>query len=129
MKSRIKEIKDDPDSAEELEVLEAYLQLVDDESDANKKVKDAIKALDKKVNGKYKALTEDEIKTLVVDMKWIPYIVREVNSEMDRVSHRLTSRIKELADRYDETLSQLEEQLESYSERVEKHLERMGFEW
>ena len=129
LKSRIKEIKDDPDSAEELEVLEAYLQLVDDESDANKKVKDAIKALDKKVNGKYKALTEDEIKTLVVDMKWIPYIVREVNSEMDRVSHRLTSRIKELADRYDETLSQLEEQLESYSERVEKHLERMGFEW
>ena len=129
LKSRIKEIKDDPDSVEEYEVLEAYLKLVDDESDANKKVKDAIKALDKKVNGKYKALTEDEIKTLVVDMKWIPYIVREVNNEMDRVSHRLASRIKDLADRYDETLAGLEEQLKSYSEKVEKHLERMGFAW
>lgn len=129
LKNRIKVIKDDPDSVEELEVLEAYLKLVDDESDVNKKVKDAIKALDKKVNEKYKALTEDEIKTLVVDMKWIPYIVREVNSEMDRVSHRLASRIKELAVRYDETLSELEDEMKSYSEKVEKHLERMGFVW
>ncbi|MEQ6389230.1 type I restriction-modification system subunit M [Bacillaceae bacterium S4-13-58] len=129
LKSRIKEIKDDPDSVEELGILEAYLQLVDEESDANKKVKDAMKALDKKVNGKYKVLTEDEIKTLVVDMKWIPYIVKEVNSEMDRVSHRLALRIKELANRYDETLSELEVEVESYSEKVEKHLERMGFTW
>ncbi|HFI0530164.1 TPA: type I restriction-modification system subunit M [Streptococcus suis] len=129
LKNRIKDIKDDPDSVEELEVLEAYLKLVDDESDANKKVKDAMKTLDKKVNEKYKALTEDEIKTLVVDMKWIPYIVREVNSEMDRVSHRLASRIIELAERYDETLSQLENEVKSYSEKVEKHLERMGFIW
>ena len=101
LKNRIKDIKDDPESVEEYEVLEAYLKLVDDESDANKKVKDDMKALDKKVNERYKVLTEDEIKTLVVDMKWIPYIVREVNSEMDRVSHRLASRIKELAERYD----------------------------
>lgn len=129
LKNRIKEIKDDPDSVEEYEVLEAYLKLVDDESDANKKVKDAMKALDKKVNEKYKVLTEDEIKTLVVDMKWIPYIVREVNNEMDRVSHRLASRIKDLADRYDETLSRLEDEVKSYSVKVEKHLERMGFEW
>ena len=129
LKNRIKEIKDDPDSVEELEVLEAYLKLVDDESDANKKVKDAMKALDKKVNERYKVLTEDEIKTLVVDMKWIPYIMREVNSEMDRVSHRLASRINELAERYDETLFELEEQLKSYHEKVEKHLERMGFAW
>ena len=129
LKNRIKEIKDDPDSVEELEVLEAYLKLLDEESDANKKVKDAMKALDKKVNGKYKVLTEDEIKTLVVDMKWIPYIVREVNSEMDRVSHRLASRIKELAERYDETLSRLEDEVKSYSVKIEQHLERMGFEW
>ena len=127
LKNRIKEIKDDPDSVEEYEVLEAYLKLVDDESDANKKVKDAMKALDKKVNEKYKVLTEDEIKTLVVDMKWIPYIVREVNNEMDRVSHRLASRIKELAERYDKTLSELEDEMKSYSVKVEKHLERMGF--
>ena len=129
LKNRIKEIKDDPESVEELEVLEAYLKLVEDESDANKNVKDAMKALDKKVNEKYKALTEDEIKTLVVDMKWIPYIVREVNSEMDRVSHRLASRIKELAERYDETLSRLEDEVKSYSVQIEQHLERMGFEW
>ena len=129
LKNRIKEIKDDPESVEELEVLEAYLKLVEDESDANKKVKDAIKALDKKVSEKYKVLTENEIKALVVDMKWIPYIVGEVNTEMDQVSNRLASRIKELANRYDETLSRLEDEVKSYSVKVEKHLERMGFAW
>lgn len=129
LKSRIKEIKDDPDSVEELGILEAYLQLVDEESDANKKVKDAMKALDKKVNERYKVLTEDEIKTLVVDMKWISYLVGAVNNEMDRVSHRLASRINELSERYGETLSRLEDKLKSYSEKVEEHLERMGFTW
>jgi len=129
LKNRIKEIKDDPDSVEEYEVLEAYLKLVDDESDANKKVKDAMKVLDKKVREKYKVLTENEIKAQVVDMKWIPYIVGEANTEMDLVSNRLASRIKDLADRYDETLSRLEDEVKSYSVKVEKHLERMGFEW
>ncbi|MBV1757782.1 MAG: type I restriction-modification system subunit M [Dethiosulfatibacter sp.] len=129
LKNRIKDIKDDPESVEELEVLESYLLLVEHESDANKKVKDAMKALDKKVNEKYKVLTEDEIKTLVVDIKWLLYIVREVNSEMDRVSHRLASRINELAERYDETLFEIEDEVKSHAEKVERHLERMGFAW
>lgn len=129
LNKRLKELKDDKESIEELKALEVYLTLVDKEAGASKKVRDSIKALDKAVDLKYKELTEEEIKTMVVDRKWTSYMVSEVSSEMDSVSHRLTSRIKELADRYDETLSQLEEQLESYSKKVDKHLERMGFVW
>ena len=128
-KDRIKAIKNDLDMREELDILESYLVLLDKEANANKKVKDAIKKLDKLVSDKYKVLTEDEIKELVIDLKWTPYIVKEVNGEMDRVSHRLTSRIKELAERYEDTLSQLEHEVQSYSGKVEEHLKRMGFVW
>ncbi len=129
VKDRIKEIKDDNDSIDELEVLEGYLSLVDQESDESKKIKDDIKKLDTQVIQKYKVLTEAEIKELVVNLKWISYIVREVNGEMDRISQRLTSSIKELADRYDDTLGQLEEEVLEYSSKVEEHLKRMGFTW
>lgn len=127
--NRIKEIKNDSDSKEELNILESYQDLIDKEADANKKVRDTIKKLDKLVNEKYKVLTEAEIKELVVELKWIPYIVGEVNGEMDRISHRLTSRIKELADRYEDTLGQLQEEVQEYSIKVEEHLKRMGFLW
>jgi len=127
--NRIKEIKNDPDSKEELNILESYQDLIDKEADVNKKVRDTIKKMDKLVNEKYKVLTEAEIKELVVELKWIPYIVGEVNGEMDRISHRLTLRIKELADRYEDTLGQLEEEVQEYSIKVEEHLKRMGFAW
>lgn len=43
---------------------------------------------------RYKALTEDEIKQLVVDDKWMASIERSVKTEMERISQRLTQRIK-----------------------------------
>ncbi len=125
----IREVKDDPEYKDEFEIAKTYLKLVDKESNANKKIRDRRKTLDKLVNDKYKDLTEDEIKGLVVDLKWIPYIKGEVNSEMDRISHRLTTRISELAERYENTLDQLEEEVEEYSNKVEEHLKRMGFQW
>ena len=104
LKDRIKEIKNDPDFEDELEILNQYLSIIDLEAQANKKIKAAIKDLDKKVIEKYKVLNEDEIKSLVVDDKWMTSIISEVNGEMERISHRLASRIKELAERYEEPL-------------------------
>jgi hypothetical protein len=68
VQKRIKEIKNDidADAAEELKVLNAYLELMEIEVGANKKIKDAQKAQDEKVIDRYKSLTEDEVKTMVV---------------------------------------------------------------
>jgi type I restriction enzyme M protein len=71
VKDRLKAINKDKDAAEEREALEAYLDLIEQESAAGKKVKDAQKALDAKVAAKYSQLSEAEIKTLVVDDKWL----------------------------------------------------------
>lgn len=129
LNDRIKEIKDDSDYADELELLNKYLKITDEETKANKKVRDQKKELDGKVNEKYKTLTEEEVKNLVVDYKWITHIIEDINGEMERVSHRLTERITELGERYENTLEELEKEVEKYSKNVDEHLKRMGFSW
>jgi len=131
VQKRIKEIKTDidTDAAEELDVLEAYLKLMGTEADANKKIKDARKALDKKVIGRYKVLTEDEVKTMVVDDKWMAAISGDVKTEMERISQRLARRIKDLAERYATPMPAMNAQVGELEMKVNGHLEKMGFEW
>jgi len=127
--SRIKEIKGNRDDAEEMKVLEKCLALMERESDAKKKIKEADKALDEKVIAKYKTLTEAEIKTLVADDKWMATIEQAVKGEMDRISQRLTQRIKELAERYDTPLPKIVSETEALTSKVDAHLNKMGFTW
>jgi type I restriction enzyme M protein len=60
--ARLKEIKGDPDFAEERKVLQDYLALLEKESEANDRVKKAQKDLEAKVAAQYGRLKEDEIK-------------------------------------------------------------------
>jgi type I restriction enzyme M protein len=129
VQKRIKEIKNDidADAAEELKVLNAYLELMELEAGANKKIKDAQKAQDKKVIVRYKALTEDEVKTMVVGDKWLAAISHYVNTEVERISQRLTLRIKELAERYATPMPELNTNVDVLEAEVSKDLEKMGF--
>ncbi len=131
VQKRIKVIKNDAvaDDFEELNVLEAYLRLIDKEAMAKKQIKDVQKALDNKVIDRYKVFTEDEIKTLVVDEKWMAAISGDVKSEMERISQRLARRIKELAKRYDSPMPAMNAQVDELEMKVNGHLEKMGFEW
>lgn len=117
------------ENAEEIKVLKAYLKLIDDQALLNKKIKDALANLDKKVIERYKTLTEDEIKQLVVDDKWMTVLERDVKTEMERISQRLTQRIKELAERYETPLPKQTEEVKILEEKVNVHLAKMGFKW
>jgi type I restriction enzyme M protein len=110
-------------------VLELYLKLLDDQTELNKKIKEAIANLDTKVIERYKTLTETEIKQLVVDDKWMSSIERSVKTEMERISQRLTQRIKELAERYETTLPKQTIEVAEFEEKVNAHLQKMGFVW
>jgi type I restriction enzyme M protein len=127
--ARLKDIKHDADAADERKQLNAYLALIEQESTANKKVKDAQKQLDAKVAAQYAKLTTDDIKTLVVDDKWLTTLAADVQTELDRVSQALTGRIKQLAERYAEPLPQLATELVTLNVKVEAHLKKMGFAW
>ena len=106
-----------------------YVDLTEQEATASKKVKDAIKALDAKVAAQYSQLSQAEIKTLVVNDKWLTVLASSVQGELDRVSQALTGRIKQLAERYATPIPQLAAEVETLAARVDEHLKKMGFVW
>jgi type I restriction enzyme M protein len=127
--ARQKEIGRDAEDAEERKALEAYAALLDKQEDAKGRLKAAQDALDAKLVAKYGKLTETEIKTLVVDDKWLAQLAADVQSELDRVSQTLAGRIRQLADRYATPLPSLTKQVEILAARVEDHLKKMGAVW
>ncbi len=129
LKARLKEIGKDPDYAEERQALEAYSALLDQQTDAKAKLKAAQEDLEAKLDAKYPTLTEDDIKTLVVDDKWLDTLAAAVQGELDRVSQTLTGRIRQLAERYDTPLPQLIDEVVLLSARVDEHLKKMGAVW
>jgi type I restriction enzyme M protein len=124
---RIKEIKNEPDFADELEVLQNYLKLMEQESELNRQIKEIEQKLDKKLLKKYLEFSEEELKTLVVEDKWFNAITEKVVEEQEKISQRLTQRIKELAQRYENTLQELENKTDEFERKVKAHLENMGF--
>jgi len=129
VKARLAEIKKDHDAADERKVLTDYLELIEQEAAANKKVKDSQKALDAKVTAQYIKLTKAEVKTLVVDDKWLASLATDVQTELNRVSQALTGRIKELAERYSTPLPKLKDEVDTLAVRVDEHLKKMGYAW
>jgi len=129
VKARLTEIRHDKDAADERKLLNAYADLIEQEAAASKAVKDAQKALDTQVAARYAKLTEAEIKTLVVEDKWLAALAASVQGELDRVSQALTGRIRQLAERYATPLPRLAEEVETLAARVDQHLKKMGFVW
>jgi type I restriction enzyme M protein len=126
IKAQLKEIGKDPLFADERAALETYAALLEQQSEAKARHKAAQEDLGQKIDAKYPKLTKAEIKTLVVDDKWITRLSAAVQSELDRVSQTLTSRIRQLAERYATPLPKLTEELEILTARVEEHLKKMG---
>ena len=126
VKERLKAIQGEPDRQEEWGVLTSCALLID----AVRKVRQAVKkkqeALDQQVLARYKTLTEGEIKTLVVEDKWLASIQAIITSEVQRLMQALTDRVKELEERYAQGLSDLEQEVEALGVKVEAHLRKMG---
>ena len=127
--SRLKEINGDTEAKEEAVVLNEWLTLNSNESELKKKLKDAEGDLDTKAYAHYPQLTEAEIKTLVVDGKWLAALDAAIHGEMERVSQNLTQRVKELAERYETPLPQMNERVNDLEAKVNLHLKKMGFAW
>jgi type I restriction enzyme M protein len=125
----LKEIKGNEEARDEASVLGDWLKLARDETDLKNRLKEADAKLDAKAYAHYPKLTEDEIKTLVVDDKWLAVLDAAIHGEMDRISQALTQRVKELAERYETPLPQMVGQVAELEVKVNHHLERMGFSW
>jgi type I restriction enzyme M protein len=131
--ARLKEIKGlfqaDDETKAEAAALEKWLKLSDREAALKKKLKEADQSLDAKAYEKYPALTEYEVRSLVIDGKWLAALEADIHGELDRISQELTARVRELADRYEAPLPTLTDRVAELEAKVNGHLERMGFSW
>jgi hypothetical protein len=132
--ARLKEIRglfatDDEETREEAAVLDEWLELSNREAGLKKKLRNAEAALDAKAYAQYPRLTEDDVKTLVVDDKWLTALEAAIHGEMERISQTLTQRVKELTERYETPMPQMTIRVAKLEAKVNRHLERMGFSW
>lgn len=126
---RMKELQHESESDEERVVLGRCLALIEIEFEAGREVNEAQSALDEKVFARYAKLTQAEIKTLVVEDKWVASLRVAIEGEVQRLTQRLAGRVKELEERYAVTLPKLHSEVGRFSARVEGHLIKMGLVW
>lgn len=119
----------DEDYLLELSIVIKYLNLLEEESKLKAELKIKLEELEIKVIKQYPKLSIDEIKTLVVDKKWMATNEAKISTEMDAVSQRLTERIKTLAERYTDTLLKLSNTVEDLKVKVAEHLHKMNYTW
>ena len=117
---------DGPDDAA---VLRQWLALEQRQSELKQQIKEADATLDRLAYNHYARLSVDEIKTLVVEDKWLAALTAAVQGELERVSQTLTGRIRQLAERYAAPLPQIVAEVDELSARVEAHLAKMGATW
>jgi len=130
LKSRFKEIgKRNKENAEEYDLLKKYEKLMAKETKLKVDIKQALVELEIKIINQYPKLSINEIKTIVVDKKWMATIESKIKTEMDAISHRLTERIKELAERYETPLPKITNDVADLTSKVENHLKKMGYAW
>jgi type I restriction enzyme M protein len=127
--ARLKEIEDEKDAQNEAAALNEWLKLANEEADLKKRLKEAEADVDAKAYKKYAMLAEAEIKTLVVDDKWLAALDTAIHGEMDRVSQALTQRVKVLAERYETPMPQMVRCVDELEATVNRHLKQMGFSW
>lgn len=113
----------------EIPLLRKWLELKEKEAALKRTLKGLEAELDKNTHNHYFTLTESEVKTLVVEDKWLAHLKQDVRQELERISQTLALRIRELAERYETPLPKLEDDVAALSAKMEAHLKSMGAVW
>ena len=124
-----KKLKDNELDADDKAVLQKLKELVTRVDDGKKTRDELSAALDAKARARYPQFTDDQCVELLLERKWYRKLVGDVFALYTSVSHNITVRVTELAERYENPLPELETEVADYSSRVKDHLERMGFGW
>ena len=114
---------------DEYDALAAYRNQLEQIKTLKKQAKEAQEQLDQKVIAKYSELSEDEIKHLLFDRKWMAHLASELESLFNQQINAYATRITEIARRYERTLPAIEEAVQASREKVMRSLERMGYTW
>ncbi|MDY5630923.1 MAG: type I restriction-modification system subunit M [Bacteroidaceae bacterium] len=127
VKKAIKNAKTDATSKEDLEILKLWESTYTKKEGYVSQWKQKRTELTEAVVAKYAALTEDEIKTLVVERKWLASVVGGCEALMQNVTHQIASDVTSLAERYEVTLGATESKVNDLEQEVLRSLKEMGF--
>lgn len=111
---------------EEAKLLKQVAKLMTAETAAKKAAKEAEEALTEATLKKYPELTEEEIRALVVDDKWLTDIAELIEAEIEARTEQMTARVRVLTERYGHTLPEVSDQIATLEARVSAHLTAMG---
>lgn len=114
---------------DEIAALKKVKELIELEADHKKRVKEAQEKLDALVFTKYPKLTVEEIKTLIVDDKWLASLQSSIVAEVERITQQLANRVKTLEERYSTPMPTLVNDVATLSSKVNEHLKKMGMAW
>lgn len=124
VKARQKSGEAEPDEAR---LLKQVARLMTAEAAAKKAAKEAEEALTEATLKKYPELTEEEIRSLIVDDKWLTDIADLIEAEIEARTEQMTARVRVLTERYGYTMPEMSDDVELLSAKVFAHLEAMGF--
>lgn len=124
-----RKLKDKELESEDKAILQRLQDLVTRVDEGTRMVKSLRMALDKKARDQYAKLNDEQIIELLLNRKWYDSIASGVYALYTAVSHRISERVTELADRYEKSMPQLEIEVSELESKVKSHLERMGFVW
>ena len=127
--ARLRKIKGDKDAKDDIAALSGWLKLNTQEAGLKKCIKKVEAVLDGLAYAKYPELSKSEIKTLVVDDKWMTSLDAAIHGETDSVSQQLTQRVMGLAERYEVPLPRMLDRVAETEAKVNCHLAKMGFAW
>lgn len=122
LKSALKSC-DDPD---EKQAITQAIKLFEAEKQAKDALKVASETLDLAIFKRYGTLSVDEIKTLVVEDKWLATLQSEIQSQIERAVQGFITRLAVLETRYESPLSVLTDEVAHWESKVNEHLKTMG---
>ncbi|MHB9954496.1 type I restriction-modification system subunit M [Vibrio campbellii] len=111
--------------SDEIAALKQATKLFNAEGTAKKAVKSAQESLDLAVFNQYPQLSLDEIKSLIVEDKWLAALKNSIVADIERVTQRMAKRVKQLEERYSTPLPMLVDQIDNLSDKVTGHLKDM----
>lgn len=127
VKKAIKNAKTDGTTKENLEILKLWESTYTKKEGYVSQWKQKRTELTEAVVAKYANLTEDEVKTLVVERKWLASVVGGCEALMQNVTHQIASDVTSLAERYEVTLGATESKVNDLEQEVLRSLKEMGF--
>lgn len=124
--ARLKEAKREGNDPDEVAALEQVVRLYNVEAAARRAVKEAQATLDLVTLNQYDALSDRDVRSLLLGDKWEATVVSRIANEAVSLTRALGDRIEVLGERYGETLAGLDGQLKEFDRRLALHLASMG---